>query len=453
MKNINKNINDNYNLANQPLVLIKGAADDMFAASGAGTTALPAIRSTIELALAQQYAPDYSFAVSPSSAYKYYMQVYPVRDAVTKIADAVAGLPLGVATDDDVESIDKDNEYIQLLKHPGPEVSGDDLVTELTTSYLLTNELWLVLRGRISNKPVSLSYVRPYDVSITGISDSDDGAPSTIQTTSPRDRRMYYKHMIDGQLRYLDAKSPTAALNELCPHIGVVTLSDQFRGLSLLTSVRKELDQIIYGNVHNTSLMQHGFRKDLLFTVSDYIDEEQTKLLSKSMRDRSGPHNAGGAGVLPYGINGVHRISQSNKDADYTNLIREAKNRIAVLYDIPLPLISPDSMTKSNYEAAQVAFFDRPVTNTFSHVFSGISAAFNTRIAQGDEIKIVFNPHEVPALRARQAERMEILRKAYALTTNEIRATAGYAPEAEGDNILAPATLLPMMGGGTDDSY
>jgi HK97 family phage portal protein len=439
-------IEDTYNLGHQPLVPYQKSNPNISPVIAGVST----IRSTIDYALAQQYAPDYSFDVTPYNAYKYYKQVFPVRDAVSTIADAVAGLPFGVAGADDTEKIIKDNDYIDLLRHPGTEVSGDDLITELTTSYLLTNELWLILRGRVTAQPVSLSYARPYDISITGTIDQTDGTPNTIQTTSPRDNRTYYKHIIDGQLRYLDSTRVESALNEIYPHIGIVTLGDQFRGLSLLTSVRKELDQIVYGNVHNTSLMQHGFRKDLLFTVNDYIDEDQTKLLSKSFRDHSGPHTAGGVGVLPYGINDVKEIGESNKDADYINLIREAKNRIALLYKIPLPLISPDNMTRSNYEAAQFVLYDRPVTNTFDHVFSGLAAAFNCRLPDSDKIKIVFNPHEVPALRTRQADRMETLRKSYSLSTNEIRATAGYSPLPDGDAVLGPANLLPIVSGQGD---
>jgi hypothetical protein len=107
-------------------------------------------------------------------------------------------------------------------------------------------------------------------------------------------------------------------------------------------------------------------------------------------------------------------------------------------------------MTRSNYEAAQFVLYDRPVTNTFDHVFSGLAAAFNCRLPDSDKIKIVFNPHEVPALRTRQADRMETLRKSYSLSTNEIRATAGYSPLPDGDAVLGPANLLPIVSGQGD---
>lgn len=387
------------------------------------------------------------YNISPLEAYQYYLSVEPLRDSVNRIADAASALPLAISMGSDEELL-MDHEVLKKIENPGDEVRKSMLLKELVMSNLLTNESWLIMRGNINNPPVGLSYVRPYNISVEGGYDVD-GMPKTLRTDSPRDKRTYHKENVGGEIRYFDKMM----MNELCPIIGVSELLEQFRGLSPLTSIREELEQIRGGNIHNSGFLKNGMRPshtvqadatEIKNAGKSYPTKTQLDDFSESLQKGfQGAGNAGKVLTLPFPAK-VDDISTTNKDADYLGLINSAETRIYNQYGIPLAIVSEKAMTLDNYTTALVAFYDNAVIENTSLIFSGISQCMRTRFGESDSFNLTFNPHQVKALQTRAADRMEKLRKGQALSTNEIRATAGYEPADGGDEVLVGANLISI---------
>lgn len=387
------------------------------------------------------YGSDCSYSVTFLEAYKYFAKISPLRTAVGMIADAIADLPL--ITESTKQEMTTEHNLIKIINNPGIGIDRANLLKELTVSCLLTNESWLLFRGRINAEPININYIRPYNIDIYSNLDYD-GYPYSIKTNSPKDKRTYYKHIIDGHIRYVDSeRNPNVALNELIPIIGITDIHDQFRGLSPLTSIKKELDHLWHGNVHNAALLKNGMRLSAILSPKVEMTDQQYNQVEDSVGDLfTGSEKAGGVFISPVQLESVN-LMMKNTDADYMNLIAKAEQRVYAAYEIPLPLVTPDTMTLSNYEAAQFAFYDQTVSDATTKLFPAIAKAFAIRSGE-ENLKLTFNPHGVKALQQRQAERMETLRKTYALGTKEIRETAGYGDPNTDDPIFAPATLVPL---------
>lgn len=381
---------------------------------------------------------DVSFNVTAAAAYDYYAKVEPVGSSVSLISDAVASLPLAVIEGGDSEVLNVEHEALAVIKEPGAQLDRSSLLAELTTSYLLTGESWLVLSGNPEREPVEAIYVRPYNVDMVGTLPVD-GIPNEIKVNDPKDSRNYFKRLVDGEYRFFDLQN----LKELVPIIGIVNTADQFRALPVLSSIKKEMDQIAFGNIHNSAMLEGGMRPSGIITPKETITPKQVEEAKVSLRKSLGSAAKAGRPIfVPAQIEKIDMLV-NNKDADYLSLVSKAEERIYGYFSIPFPLVSSERMTLSNYEIAQVAFYDYAVSNTFNAIFSKISRILGIRYGI-ENLKISFNPHGVKALQQRQAERMETLSKAYVLTTNEIRATAGYAPVDGGDKINIPANLIPL---------
>jgi HK97 family phage portal protein len=404
------------------------------------------------------YGTDYQTTVFPIEAYRFYNKIHPVRKAVDKIAKTFAGLPIGLAIKGQ-DDIDTEHEIIKLIKKPGLEVDGNDLLRELVISMLLTEESWPIFRGNINKLPASISYVRPYNVCVVGEYDKADGFPNVLQTDSPRDCRFYYKTTINGQLRYFDDKNANQSMNEIIPIINTVNLIDQFRGLSRLGAIKKSLDQHWDGDVHNAALLKSGMRPSAILTPKDIITDKQRELVKHAIGEMQGPGAAGGIMVLPVQFERA-QIMESNREADYINLIDRLENRMFSMYDIPLPLVNQKFMTLNNLQTAEIAFYTGPIDTMCKELFPGLLNAFMNRLTgnrmlanQRDLMYITYNPNSIKALQPLQAERMKNLRDTYSMTTEEIRATAGYGDIPEGQFVLGPATYVKLPTANTPDDY
>lgn len=388
--------------------------------------------------------------IAPLNAYQYYSSVEPLRDAIDKISDAAAELPLAI----DLKSDDKllmDHPVLVKLDNPGDEVTKTNLLKELVISALLTNESWLILRGNTERPPAGISYVRPYDINVEGNIDVD-GFPTVIRTNSPRDVRRYYKENVRGRVRYIDNQEGGMGLNELCPIIGTVELADQFRGLSPLTSLKYELEQIRGGNVHNASFLKNGMSpskgfqadaKDIKDSGKTYPTGDQLDSFSESLRTHfSGAGKAGSNITFPFPVK-VHDFATTNKDADYLGLMETAETRIYNQYGIPLAMISEKAMTLDNYTSALIAFFDNAVIDGSAIVFKGIANCLKARYKE-DSMKLTFNPHMVKALQTRHIERMKKMRETQAFSTDEIRETSGREPVDGGEKVLVQGSLTAL---------
>lgn len=379
----------------------------------------------------------------PSQAYYYFENVSPLQSTVKKIAQTVARLPLAVVSDSNPDEMISDHPIIQILQGPGYGLTGQNLLADLCISYLLTDEAWLVLMGRPAAEPVGCQSIRPYNVDTEG--STAEYYPSLIRTDSPSAmiQRDFYPVVEGGVTRYFDTPDGAGAMNELVPVIGTKAKYRDFRGLSRLMSLQRPLTQMISGDIYNAKLLKGGAKPWMVLSPKDVLTEPELEDMERSLEQLKGAQNVGGIFILPTSMDDISKPT-TNRDLEYQAMLAEVKQRIADAYYMPLALISPDTMTYSNYSTAQVAYYDGPVNNLVCNLFPQLVKILSVRLGITESLRVTYNQHDVPALQMRQAERMAELSRTYTMTLNELRDMLGLDPVPVGEDIYMPGNLLPV---------
>lgn len=375
--------------------------------------------------------------VHPIVAYRLLLKSDVLGTAVHRIAQNIAGFQLGLTTDQ--QDFDADAPLIRFLMGGSEGYSKRRFFYELATSYLITNEAWMVLRGRVTRPPIARTWVYPFDIDMQ--MSSDDGLPVSITTHGDRDRRTYKRVEQGERIRFIDDQE----LNELCPILGAEAIDRPWRGQSPLASLLYSVQQNVEGKRHNTSVLKNGLRLTgaVQPTEGDRFEQKAKADIVAAFQALRGSSTAGGTLVLPKRVEVVD-LALSNREMDYVNLLTEAKESVYNFYNIPLPLISNEASTFNNYATAQTAFFDGAVFPIFDDIADALTDAFVTRYPEIEGQHITQNENTIRALRGRNLDRMRKMRETQALTTNEIRQAGGYDEIEDGEDVLAPTTLAPI---------
>jgi HK97 family phage portal protein len=383
--------------------------------------------------------------IPPRKAYQLSERNSDLGDAVGRISESVAELTKGIKNQN--KKIDYTHPFIELMENPGGGVSGSQFWRELTESYLLTSEAWVVLRGNVNRPPLEMKYIRPYNVSI--ILSENDGLPVMISTQSTKDRRDYFRQRIKGRIRYIDKLN----MNEIIPIIGAVSTVDEWRGRSKLSKLYYDLEMNTDGKRHNVSLLKNGMRVTALImpdaAAMDSIDKKHwdnktTEGIAKALRVfNQGAGNAGNISVLSRPAK-VEGLSQNNKDMDFISLLSKSQISIYNLFKIPLAKILPDAMTLDNYNAANRVYYTEAVFPVFDEIGEGLLSGIRDRYNLPPQTTLTFSEVEVRNLRPVLVENMEKLKMTEAVSVNEIRNVGGFEDDPEGDVILISANKVPL---------
>lgn len=372
--------------------------------------------------------------LSSRTAYNMYNGIAPLQSTVTKIANAIGGLPLVLRREDEPDEIIKDSEVLDILANPSTVSTGKQFLIDCAISVMTTRELWLVIRGMPNQAPLSTEFIHPYDVQT--IMDTTSIWPIRIYTNVDGNRIWYDREEVDGRFRYLDRTK----LNEIYPFISERTPT--FRGISPLTAIKDELLGYSASIVGNTASIENASKPSGIISPKGPLTEKQWDDLQASMEDITGPENNGKVVLLPANVESAFP-QWAPKDMDYATLQKNTVISVANLYSMPLPIILPDSQKFSNYSESQTAFYDEAVNEVTGILFDALKWILGTRIDMTGVI-LSYNQFEVPALRRRAIEQMEVQFKANALSTNEIRKSAGYEEIPDGNDIMVPGVLVPL---------
>jgi HK97 family phage portal protein len=382
-------------------------------------------------------AGGYWNEVDPMQAYRLYTKSSVLGMTIHRIARAVAGLQIGLTSDE--QDFVGENEVTNFLHNSVGGYTKMRLLYELTTSYLLTNEAWLILRGNVSRPPIERTWVYPFDLSIA-FSEAD-GYPVSIRTYADRDTRVYMRQQIRGRMRYIDERG----LNELIPIIGKETVAGGFRGMSPLGQLLYDIQQGVEGKRHNSAVLANGVRSTaaVMPQAGETYDQKARDDVGAAIKAQTGAGRAGGVLVFPRPLQTID-VGTSNQEMDYIKLLADSKETVYNFYGIPLPLMMNNASTFNNYKTAQTSFYDQAVFPVFDAMFDVLEEALIPRYSILERADIAYNENTIRALTGRNIERMKEMRATQALTTDEIRATAGYGPVDNGDDVMIGSNLVPL---------
>jgi len=391
--------------------------------------------------------------VQPRLAYYLSERSSDLGNAVNMISSSLSGIKRGLKTGDN--DVVYEHPLLDLLNAPGEGYSGSQIFKEISESFLLTQEAWLVARGNINREPISLTYIRPYDVNV--VFDGSDGLPQYITTMSNRDRRTYYRDGSGPAMRFIDKLK----LNEIFPIIGSVSVVDDWRGRSPLVKLFYDLKMSTDGKRHNVSLINNGLRTTGILspkpmteggTSQKWSADSVTNLEKKLRAFHQGAGNAGNVLILSSPAD-LQAMSQNNRDMDFMALLQNSKESIYNMYRIPLPMVLSNAMTLDNYTTANRVYYTKAVFPIFDSICDGIMNTLGDRYGFDGNTKMTFNDASIRDLQSVMVENMRILKDTEVLAVNEIRAIGGFEGVEGGDEVLVSSNKIPLISVSTPISF
>lgn len=369
-------------------------------------------------------------------AYDFYENNSALSCVVNKRAEAVTNLDL-ILMDEDGNTI-TEHPFLEYLKNPSPDMTQDQFLKEASKSIDLTGQLFIYIEGQRQYEPIN-SFIIPgfapmhYKNSSTGLVDY-------YQIS----RHMFYDGMYKRTVEKGDARYfSTDELRELYYFASNLS-KDSVTGLSRVKAIWDELGQLSNSNTHNLKLLENGLRLSGIFSAEE-MDEEARERFEQDIKNfYTGSNNSGRVFLAVGTSTSFKELGQNNKDMDFLNLKTEVKNVVYSAFEIPLPLVSTEHMTLSNFDSAKISFYEDSVLPHAKTVFEALTKAFRPRFKGLDKYHLAYDPQSIETLKLRRNQELKLLSELNVFTPNELRAELGYGPVNGGDEVLQPMSMTPL---------
>ena len=126
-------------------------------------------------------------------------------------------------------------------------------------------------------------------------------------------------------------------------------------------------------------------------------------------------------------------ISQNNRDMEFAANRVAVSNDIYSAYNIPLALVSAQSMTMDNLKVSTAIMYDMAILPHADKILSVMTKALMPRYKNSEGLYLTYDRSEIPALRERTWQEAKLMMETGALERNEIRAQVGYDPVEDDD--------------------
>lgn len=331
------------------------------------------------------------------------------------------------------------DKLLDRLKQPNPTQSWKDFIQEMVAWHRIAGEVF-VLRLPEKGPPAELYLMNPAHITV-------EKAENSLVPKA-------FVHGIgEGKITY-PVDQLTGASQVL--HIKTFNPLDPWRGLSPLHPAARAVDTHNAGAKWNAALLNNSARPSGLLELTGSPSEDTIQKLKKFLKAVwSGPENAGDIPVLTGGAK-FTPLSHNPKDMDFQNNMGEAAKNTALVFGVPLPLVTMEASTFSNMEAAQERLWTDTVLPLLDVLIDSLSRfllPLYQRGAKGDSYRLAYNADSVPALEARRErlyKRMAAAVGGCLLTPNEARIEMGFDDVPRGDQLMVPGTLKPLDSLGTD---
>jgi HK97 family phage portal protein len=211
--------------------------------------------------------------------------------------------------------------------------------------------------------------------------------------------------------------------------------NDYWRGQSPLMAAAVAADTFNAGSSWNYSLLKNSARPSgLLRFKGGYPGQEEIqKLREHFKRAIQGSSNAGEIPMLSDDTEWT-AMSQSPRDMDFINTMKESAKYVASALGVPLPLIDNDSATFNNIEQSKERLYTDTVIPDLEEFVNALGIWLLPRFGEGLHFKLDLD--SIPALEKMRERAFDRSAKAYTsgiLTREESRELIGYEPTAEGE--------------------
>ena len=309
-----------------------------------------------------------------------------------------------------------------LLHEPTPGATWSQWLGEMVVNRMLMGEMAAVTDGGV--QPVEIWPLNPLHIEVVP---GSRGLP------------LAYVHKVNRSKKRFEVDQTTGLSDML--FVKSYNPMDHWRGQSPLMAAALAGDTHNAGMRWNYSLLKNSARPSgLVRFKGGFPGSETLARMREYFKARmSGPEGAGEIPMLADDAEWV-ALSQSARDMDFLNTMKETAKYVASALGVPLPLIDNDASTFNNLEQAK----ERLYTDTVIPIMREVVAALNVWLAPrfGEGLELRLDMDSIPALEGLRERKFNRAVTAYdkgLLTQQEARELIGYEPEAEG-------TFKPMPG-------
>lgn len=377
----------------------------------------------------------------------YYRICAPLFTAVSMIADEIQKIKPVLWNTKKREFVFEHPVY-ELLKRPFPDTTYQEFINEFAVFLIVTGNNYTLLRGNVKRDPLEMVNVHP--ATVTLMPSPVDGYNERVLVNAPpfMDEFLRNEKFINRQWRFIN----NSALSEIWPTRTLNTrylgLSGRY-GMSVLTPIYYEIEQHIQAAIHNKSLLTNGGKLSLAFTTDQNLSDDAFQRLNKEIKNNYvGSSKAGSVALLDNGVK-VGEFGINNKDMDFFNLKISNVNQIYNTLKIPLPLVSPGSMTYDNVAKSILMLYFYAVLPWLEKINDELSLFVLPRYDDTEDLMITYEMDKIPALAPYRMEIAKAKKDLGVYSGNELRAMLGDKLIEGLDEIYTPANLFPV--GSSDD--
>ncbi len=380
-------------------------------------------------------------------------RIHPVYTAVTRIANAVADLPIQLINKKTQEA-DDEHEAFNLLQSPNRETEKTkfEIIKSFLVNYILLGNAYVITTGRQSSTPLELYSGNPLHTTYETNPSNGRLQKITFHTTSNGNTVVFNKAP-DGFF-YTDTK-----MQQL---YAIHNFNSSFSptepvGKSEIASLTNQISLYASATIHNQSILNNGARPSGIFIAKApngapaiMSDAQYQRLQQQVTESYAGANNAGRPLLLEGGLE-WQSIEMSPRDLDFDNMIERAEDAIYNTLAIPTQLVKPVKTTANNMTNIRKEFYENRVLPLGDLFCSHLNNALLPRYPQGSKTakeKYFFriNRDEIDVLIEERIKKRESVERSLVLELNEKRTILYNKPPLKHGNKVTDPNGRPIAG-------
>jgi len=348
------------------------------------------------------------------SYFTFYQQIMPLQDAVNKIGEKLASIEIFLKSP--TGEIVTNHPFLDLLKRPNFEQCQSDFMEALSKDFSISANAYIMITLSTQNIPLELFIVPPQNIQ----PELDNrGFIRAYRSIFFTETNRFDRVEINGEVQYL-APDRSARLLHIKGYNPNGFARRQF-GLSKMHGILYELMLYRAGALHNYSLLDQGGRPSMWIKPTNRVTTKDAleRLEAEISNLTAGAGNAGRI-ITSNDIEAIQQLMVSNIDMDYSILESKNYNKIYQTYHVPLPLITNEASTFSNYETAQSAMIKEGVLPDFKR-FTNYFTRYLLPYFDTTDFTVTFLKGTIDALRAETIEELKSSQPLGIQSDNEMR--------------------------------
>lgn len=344
--------------------------------------------------------------------------------AINKTADAVAAIPwLLFRGEAEIDT----HPLLDLLANPNPMQSGAQFMRALVGFYRISGNGYIE-RVKVGQTVRELYALRPDRMRVVP---SDTGMP----------RGYLYKA---GMTQVAWDADPITGESDI-RHIKAFHPLDDWYGLSPIEAGAYAVDQHNAAMGWMQSLLQNSAMPSGALEMgadSELSADQFDRLKAEIEMQYAGAKNAGRPMLLEGGLKWT-QMGLSPDDMSVVETKYASARDVSLALGVPPLLLNiPGDSTYTNYQEARLAFFEETVIPLAQMIRDELNAWLAP--AYGTGYRLELDVDSIPAIADKRREMWSMADASTDLTINERREIKGYEPIDGGDDVLVPASMLPL---------